>query len=97
MESNNRQIPANLTYAVKVVHSACCLAGSPSFLDDVRGDLRCRGIIRAVQDRDTPALFDWLVETLSFQGISDSVASAYMTQHGSARWADITQALSKAP
>ena len=54
-----------------------------------------RGIIRAVRDHDTPALFDWLIETLSFQGISDSVASGYMAQHGTVRWSDIAEALSR--
>ena len=54
-------------------------------------------IIRAVRDHDTPALFDWLVEALSFQGISDSVAAGYMAQHGSVRWSDIADALAQSP
>ena len=86
-----------LTYAVKLVHSICCLAGSASYLDDARADLRGRGIIRAVRGRDTPALFDWLVETLSFQGISDSAAAGYMAQHGGVRWSAIAAALSHNP
>ena len=57
----------NLPYAVQLVHAICCLAGSASYLDDIRADLRNR----AVRDHDTPALFDWLIEILSFQGISD--------------------------
>ena len=70
----------NLAYAVQLVHAVCCLAGSASYLDDIRADLRDRGIIRAVRDHDTPALFDWLIEALSFQGISDTVASGYMAR-----------------
>jgi hypothetical protein len=87
----------NLAYAIQLVHAVCCLAGSASYLDDIRTDLRDRGINRAVRDHDTPALIDWLIEILSFQGISDSVASGYMDQHGSARWADIAEALSRNP
>jgi hypothetical protein len=86
---------ANLHYAVQLVHATCCLAGSASYLDDVRADLRDCGIMRAIKDHDTPALFDWLVEMLSFQGISDSVASGYIAQHGSVRWADIAEGLSR--
>jgi len=78
MEQSSTGNP-NFAYAAKIVHAACCLAGSASYLDDLRGDLRDRGIIRAVRDHDTPALFDWLIETLSFQGISDAVALGYMT------------------
>jgi hypothetical protein len=88
---------ANLAYAINFVHATCCLAGSASYLDDVRADLRGGGVIRAVRDHDTPALFDWLVGILSFQGISDSVASGYMAQHGSVRWSDIAEALSQRP
>jgi len=58
----------NLAYAIRLVHATCCLAGSASFVDDICADLRRRGIVRAVRHHDTPALFDWLVEILSFQG-----------------------------
>jgi hypothetical protein len=65
----------NIAYAVKIVHSICCLAGSPSHIDDIRDDHKEAGIARAIKAHDTPALFDWLIEILSFQGISDAVAS----------------------
>ena len=88
---------ANLTYAIDLVHATCCLAGSASYLEDIQNDLRDRGVVRAVRDHDTRALFDWLIEVLSFQGISDSVASGYMARHGSVRWSDISAALSAKP
>jgi hypothetical protein len=97
MENKNSDTPANLTYAVQVVHAACCLAGSASYLDDIRADLRDRGITRAVRDHDTPALFDWLIEVLSYQGISDSVASGYMARHGNVRWSEIAEVLGRRP
>jgi Phage integrase family len=78
MEDKTARTNANLHYAVQLVHVTCCLAGSASHLDDIRADLRDCGIIRAIKDHDTPVLFDWLVEVLSFQGISDSVAAGYM-------------------
>jgi hypothetical protein len=87
----------NLHYAVQVVHATCCLAGSASYLDDIRADLRDCGIVRAIKDHDTPALFDWLVEMVSYQGISDSVAAGYMAQHGNVRWADVADGLSRRP
>jgi hypothetical protein len=88
---------SDLAYAVQMVHATCCLAGSASYLADIREDLRGHGIIRAVKDHDTPALFDWLIKTLSFQGISDTVAAGYIAQHGSVRWSDIADALSASP
>ena len=97
MEDKTTHANANFQYAVQLVHATCCLAGSASYLDDGRADLRDYGIMRAVRDHDTPALFDWLVEMLSFQGISDSVASGYMAQHGNVRWAEIADGLSRTP
>jgi hypothetical protein len=97
METKDAHTNVNLAYAVQLVHATCCLTGSASYLEDVRADLRSHGVIRAIRDHDTPALFDWLVETLSFQGISDSVASGYMAQHGTVRWSDIADALSRRP
>ena len=96
MERNSGGNP-NLAYAIRQVHAICCLAGSASYLDDIRADLRDCGISRAVRDHDTPVLFDWLVEALSFQGISDAVAAGYMDQHGSVRWAEVAEALSRNP
>ena len=74
-----------------MVHSICCLAGSASLIDDVRAELRADGIATAIRRHDTATLFDWLMAALSYQGISNRVAAAYMEQHGSATWADIDQ------
>jgi hypothetical protein len=97
MEDKITHTNPDLHYAVKLIHATCCLAGSASYLDDGRAALRDRGIVRAIRDHDTPALFDWLVETLSFQGISDAVASGYIAQHGTVRWADIADGLARTP
>ena len=97
MKLEHPQLNPNLAYAVRIVHATCCLAGSASYLDDLRADLGERGVIRAVKKNDTPALFDWLIETLSLQGISDEVGLGYMAEHGSVRWADIAEALSVGP
>jgi hypothetical protein len=97
LEPQDPHSNTSLAYAIKVIHAVCCLSGSPSYVDVLRADLRDRGIVRAIQQHDTPALFDWLIETLSFQGISNAVASNYMAQHGTIRWSEIADALSQAP
>jgi hypothetical protein len=80
---------APLDHAVTVIYRVCCLAGAADFLDDVRAELRSEGIPTAIRRHDTATLFDWLMASLSYQGISDRVAFDYMEQHGQARWADI--------
>ena len=88
---------ANLAYAVKCVHAVCCLAGSPSYIDDLRDGLRDRGIIKAIKTHDTATLFDWLIEIFSLQGISDAVAFDYIAVHGNVRWSDVANDLSQTP
>ena len=74
-------------YALSMVHAVCCLAGSPSFVDDQRNDLRDAGIVDAIDQHNTAKLFDWLMWAFSFQGIADEIASAYLEQHGGLTWA----------
>jgi hypothetical protein len=87
----------HVAYAVRIVRAVCSLAGQSSFVDDVRASLRRQGIGRAVQNHDTPAIFDWLMEALSYQGISDAIAADFIEQHGTVRWRDIADALAQQP
>jgi hypothetical protein len=52
---------------------------------------------RAVLACATPPVFDWLLATFSYQGISDRVAREYMDKHGTASWSEIEAALRVAP
>ena len=93
----NQQLPsADRDYAVRLLHSVCCLAGESEFLMH-RNSGGKHSLTAAIERRDTAALFDWLVQALSFQGISDTVAAGYMAEHGSARWSEIADALSARP
>jgi hypothetical protein len=56
-----------------------------------------KGVIAAVQRHDTPVIFDWLIDALSYQGVSDSIAWGYMERHGRVRWYDIATALAREP
>src|SRR5689334_17609484 len=87
----HRRSTSAIDHAVRVVHSVCCLAGSASLIDEVRAELRADGVATAIRRRNTATLFDWLVASLSYQGISNQVAAEYMERHGSATWADIDQ------
>jgi hypothetical protein len=68
-----------------------------TFLDDIQVEVRNAGIHQAVADRNTPQIFDWLLTTFSYQGVSDQVARSYIRGHGSAAWADLAARLDKRP
>jgi hypothetical protein len=66
-------------------------------LQDIQQNLRRAGIRDAIARRDTPMIFNWLLTTFSYQGISDQVARGYICQSGNATWAQIATALEKEP
>ncbi len=84
-------------YARDLMREVCRIAGTGSYLKQIRHGLTRAGIRAAVTNHDTPALYDWLIEAVSFQGVSDAVAWAYMEEHGRIQWADIGAALRRRP
>lgn len=91
--SGRRQRP--VTHPIVIIHRTCCIAGSTSLIDEIRDENV--GLSRAINDHDTPTLFDWLIDTLSYQGISDQVASGYIARHGQATWRKIERGLPTSP
>jgi hypothetical protein len=72
-----------------------CLAGTADLIDEIRNDDGGVGVTASIRNGDTPALFDWIVVALSYQGISDQVAEAYMEQQGSVTSTDVQQKLGR--
>jgi hypothetical protein len=71
----------------------CKIAGEPSWIDDLRHEAIGAGLVAAIETYDTPVIFDWLMDILSYQGISDAVAHGFMSRHGNVSWAQIHHAL----
>jgi hypothetical protein len=95
---NNPEIRNRTTaidHAVRLIYRVCCLAGAADLIDRIRVDLDAEGVRAAIRKHDTAAVFDWLIAALSYQGISDQIASAYMEQHGYVRWHEINQNLGR--
>jgi hypothetical protein len=86
-----------LRHAVRIVHHVCCVAGAHSLIEDTRSEGAPKALGSAIEQLDTPALYDWLITALSYQGISNGAASAYLEKHGSVTWAEIEHHLSKLP
>src|SRR5207248_10410190 len=59
--------------------------------------LATSGIAAATAAHDTQVLFGWLMEVLSYQGISDRIASGFMEKHGAPDAAPIAAALASGP
>src|SRR5215207_6132763 len=86
-----------MVYATDLILQTCRTSPDPFYLRRLRTDLTQTGIKAAVTSHDTPVLFGWLMDLLSYQGVSDAIAWVYMEQHGRVTWADICAALNQRP
>lgn len=86
-----------LNAAARLVHQICCVAGSATLIEDARQAGGKQPLGESIERLDTPALYDWLVRVISFQGISDHAASEYIRKHGSVSWLEISWRLSEQP
>jgi len=84
-------------YAVDLVQNVCQIAGPSSYVSDAKADLRSHGVLAAMANHNTPALYDFLVTLFSYQGISDQVANSYIVEHGQAEFHDIAKKLDENP
>ncbi len=66
-------------------------------MKDLQTELQHAGIDKAVASRNTPAVFDWLLTTFSYQGVSDQVARTYIQQNGRATWSSLSAAFEATP
>lgn len=64
-----------------------------SLFNAIDASLTERGVIDAVSRHDNAVLFDWFVETLNFQGVSDAIAWSYLDTHGGISFGDIEEGL----
>ncbi len=96
--SNKQTVPASaLAHAVRIIHGVCCLAGPANMAADFQDDSETRKLTDAIARHDTAALFDRLMNDLSYQGIADRVAYDYILRHGQARWQEIDIRLARRP
>src|SRR5947208_655356 len=89
--------PSSVSRSARLVGRICHLAGATSLIEDGRVGLARHGVIAAVRRHHTPVIFDWLLDAVSYQGVSDNIAFGYMERHGRVRWHHIADALAEAP
>ena len=84
---------AAMQRAIALIQRVCDIAAPRNYLAETREYLLNAGIVAAVANHDTAALYRWLMETISYQGIANRVASDYLDRHGRVQWADVENGL----
>jgi len=91
-----RKNPLAWDYVIRVTRPALLLAPR-NYLADVPARLSEAKIQDAVSGHKTGPLFDWLIASISLQGISDAIALDYDARHGGIRYVGIESALRASP
>jgi len=79
--------------AARLFERICEVSGSPTLVEDARRGMISSGVAKAVHGHDSAKIFDWLMEAVSFQGVSDAAAATYMAEHGRPQFATISEGL----
>jgi hypothetical protein len=79
---------SNMGRAVQIVDRICAVAGSSDLINELQ--TRSTRLRRILDRRNNDKLFDWLMETLSYQGVSDRLAHGYMQRNGRLGWTDVS-------
>ncbi|UVO28172.1 hypothetical protein [Bradyrhizobium arachidis] len=83
-----------MAFAVDLIKSICAFGVDPDFTVSVdgTGSIDSR-LVFALRANNTADLFDWMMDSFSFQGSSDSVAHSYLDLNGNATWRTIKSRL----
>lgn len=84
---------AAVANAVDLVAAILALKGNDRIISGMVRDGRESGMAQAVRKHDNAAIYDWLMDLLSLQGISDQIAFGYIERWGNATYADLAQRL----
>jgi hypothetical protein len=93
---NSLRTVAALDHAVKLIDTVCRLAGDKHLIG-APSNPEVKRLRRAIEDHDTPFLFEQLLEAFSLQGISDHAAYAYMERNGRLTWRDLERTTARVP
>jgi hypothetical protein len=88
------QLPQSV---IALIANVCEIAGSKSLIDDARVELAAAGVIEAVCKRRNATIFDWLMNAVSFQGVSDAAAYSFIQDHERITSHEISKQLKRKP
>ena len=69
--------------------SCTCRSGIP--FARIRHECEVQGIQDAVQRHDSAAIFDWLLEKMQYQGMSDANVNRFLTANPTATWSELRE------
>jgi hypothetical protein len=95
---NRNSLPSDpaLDHALVLVDAVCRLAGDDHLIGNRKSN-EINWLRRAIENHNTPYLFDRLLGAFSLQGISDHAAYVYMERHGRVTWRAVERTTTSQP
>jgi len=93
--SKQRPVSGRRVDPVELVTRICAQYGESDYLEVIRRDMVRSGIVKAVRERDSTHLYDWMMVCFNFQGVSNGVAAAYLEEHGNAQFDAVARQIKK--
>jgi hypothetical protein len=91
-----KSFPADgLKHATALIRKVCVIAGEPTLVADSSAEFAYIGLLDAIQRHDNKLIFSWLIDAVSYQGVSDAIAASYISRHGNVASSEIKSALRK--
>lgn len=84
---------AGWAYARATIRRVCAISADAEWVHRLQQEANDDGIVTAIEQHDSAALFDWLMAIVSHQGVSDAAADGFMARHGNIGWHDMELAL----
>jgi hypothetical protein len=93
VRSNSRPISGRKIDPAAIVTRVCARYGDRAFVQTTGQWLAREGVVQAVRDHDTARIYEFLMDCFNYQGVSDSVASGYLEQHGRISYETVQRSL----
>jgi len=86
-----------LRHAIRIIRSVCERERDSCKRDELGHPAALAALKLALHGGDHSGLFDWLMQSFSYQGVSDRAAAIYIEKHGSIQAHEIEDALRARP
>ena len=81
--------------SVRLLHEICRIAHPTQDFTGSGGLFSTPNLRRALRQRNNPAIYDWLMGVLSYQGVADKAVETIIARNGNATWAAVENSLEK--
>lgn len=94
---SKQPLSVTLARSLRHIDAICNIAHATEAFVSSRGEFNSKILRRAIRRRDNAAIYNWLMDTLSYQGVSNSAVDTILARDGNVTWDAIEASLRTPP